>query len=70
MGLLVTVALWLLSVMPLSSVFSQSNFQVQHQILIGEINAKSFILEFYMHNDTKIYLRLNRNQNEQRWIGK
>jgi len=26
----------------------------------------SFILELYMHNDTKIYLRLNRNQNEQR----
>jgi len=35
-------------------------------ILIGEINVKSFILELYMHNDTKIYLRLNRNQNEQR----
>jgi len=33
---------------------------------IGEINVKSFILEFYMHNDTKICLRLNRNQNEQR----
>jgi len=23
-----------------------------------------------MHNDKKIYLRLNRNQNQQRWIGK
>jgi len=37
---------------------------------MGKINVKSFILELYMHNDTKIYLRLNRNQNEQRWIGK
>ena len=45
-------------------------FQVQHQILTREINVKSFILDLYMHNDTKIYLRLNRNQNEQRWIGK
>jgi len=23
-----------------------------------------------MHNDTKMYLRLNRNQNQQRWIAK
>jgi len=37
-------------------------------MLIGKINVKSFILELYMINDTKIYLRLNRNQNEQRWI--
>jgi len=59
-GLLVTVALWLLSVMPLSSVFSQSNFSGLTSILIGEINGKSFILVLYMHNDTKIYLRLNR----------
>ena len=39
-------------------------------MLIGEIYVKSFILEWFMHNDMKIYLRLNRNQNEQRWIGK
>ena len=69
-GLLVTIALWLLSIMPLMSVFSQSNFSGLNQILTGEINVKSFILELYTHNDTKIYLRLNRNQNEQRWIGK
>jgi len=37
---------------------------------ITEINVKRFIQELYMHNYTKIYLRLNRNQNEQRWIGK
>jgi len=40
---------------------------VEHQILIGEIKVKSFILDLYTHNDTKIYFRLNRNQNEQRW---
>jgi len=34
-------------------------------MLTGDINVKSFILELYMHNNTKIYLRLNRNQNEQ-----
>ena len=50
--------------------FHNQIFQVLHQILIGEINVKSFILEVYMHNDTKLYLRLNRNQNEQQWIGK
>jgi len=26
--------------------------------------------ELYLHKDTKIYLRLNRNQTAQRWIGK
>jgi len=30
--------------MQLSSVFSQSIFQVEHQILIDEINVKSLIL--------------------------
>jgi len=30
--------------MQLSSVFSQSNFQVEHEILMDEINVKSLIL--------------------------
>jgi len=50
--------------------FYNQIFQVSHQILLGEINVKSFNLELYMHNATKVYLRLNRNQNEKRWIGK
>jgi len=29
---------------------------------MGEIIVRSFILELYMHNNTKIYLRWNRNQ--------
>jgi len=94
-GLLVTVALWLLSVMPLISVFLQSNFSgltskfnrrnqgylerfsrklfskiSRKRVSLGEINVKSFILELYMHNDTKTYLGLNWNQNEQPWTGK
>jgi len=43
--------------------FHNQNFQVYHQIVLGEINVKSFILVLYMHNNTKMYLRLNRNQN-------
>jgi len=45
--------------------FHNHTFQIYHQILIGEINVKCFIVELHMHNDTKLYLRLNRNQNEQ-----
>jgi len=56
--------------MQLSTAFSQSIFQVEHQILMDEINVKSVILRVYLHNETKIELRLNRNKNPQRWIGK
>jgi len=31
----------------------------------SEINVESFILVLRMHNDTKLYLNINRNQNEQ-----
>jgi len=41
-GLLVTVALCLLSVMPLISVFSQSNVSGLTSNLIGEINVKFY----------------------------
>jgi len=41
---LMIFVLWLLYVMQLSSVVSQSIFQVEHQILIDEINVKSLIL--------------------------
>jgi len=34
-------------------------------MLTSEINVKSFILELRMHNDRKIYLNINRNENEQ-----
>jgi len=47
--------------------FHNHTFQVHYQIFIGEINVKILILELYIHNDTKIYLRLNRNQHEQLW---
>jgi len=32
--------------------------------------VKVSIEELYLHKDTKICLRLDRNQNAQRWIGK
>ena len=41
---LVTTVLWRTYVMQLSSVFPQSIFQFEHQILIDENNAKSLIL--------------------------
>jgi len=46
--------------------FHNQIVQFQHHIFIDEINVKNFILELCMDNDTKIYLRLNRNLNEQR----
>jgi len=32
-------------------------------MLIGEMNVKFFILELYIRNNAKIYLRLNRSPN-------
>jgi len=37
-------------------------------MLLDEINAKVSFYAWYLHQYTKIYLKLNRNQNAQRWI--
>ena len=45
---MVTIVLWIFYVMQLNSVFSQSIFQFEHQILMDEINVKSVILRFLL----------------------
>jgi len=70
---LMTVALWLLSVMALTvyvSLFTTKIVRFNIKFYYYKLMSKVPFQELYMHKDTKIYLRSNGYENAQQWISK